>query len=116
MFLNTCSAIGCAGWAGCAGACPACANASARKRAVATMPSTPMLTSTAAPKIVFFHLDDIRAAPLLSERVRMPARDAVLVVLLADVLHQLVAGRLQPGHERDRPRTRVSAGVVDRDL
>ena len=40
----------------------------------------------------------------------------VLVVLLADVFHQLVAGRLQPRHERDRPRPRVRAGVVNRDL
>src|SRR3990167_9554812 len=37
----------------------------------------------------------------------------VLIVLLADVLHQIVGRRTERRHERDGPRTRVRARIVE---
>src|SRR5258706_13046919 len=50
---------------------------------------------------------------LLVEWVLVAACDSVLIVLLADVLHDLVAGSLEPGCERDRERLGVRAGIFD---
>src|SRR6185369_6726559 len=51
---------------------------------------------------------------LLAERVVVAAGLAVLVVLLTDVFHQLVARRLQPCVERDRKWLRVVRRIFDR--
>src|SRR5689334_19161062 len=51
---------------------------------------------------------------LLAKRVVVAAGLAVLIVLLTDVLHQLVARSLQPCVERDRERLRVVGRIFDR--
>src|SRR5439155_1391708 len=55
-----------------------------------------------------------RSWSFLEERVVVAACLAVLIVLLADVFHDLVAGRLQPRRERDGERLRVIHRILDR--